>query len=199
MSNKKGLEVAVGTIVLIILAILVFIFAIAIIFDIFGGAEEIKAQIDIKTKSQIEAAMQRTNELVSIPFNVKPTKTGDVASFGMGVKNILTPRDFSASVSFDNAYFPDGKIIPNVLTSTIMEKWLGNFKNIPAFHLGKNDYKLIPITILAYADTGIGPTQKGDYVFNVCIFSEADSEPCDIATLSDVYTGRKYQVVVRVV
>lgn len=199
MSNKKGLEVAIGTIVLIILAILVFIFAIAIVFDIFGGAEEIKAQIDIKTKSQIEAAMQRTNELVSIPFNVKSTKRGDAVTFGMGVKNILSPRDFSASVSFDDAYNPDGSVMGNVDTETVMDTWLGNFRNIPAFHLVKNDYKLVPITILANTNTGFGPTQVGDYVFNVCIFTKETPDPCDTASLSDVYTGRKYQVVVRVV
>ena len=39
MSNKRGIEFAVGTIVLIILAILAFTFALAITFKIFGGAE----------------------------------------------------------------------------------------------------------------------------------------------------------------
>jgi len=199
MSNKKGFEVAVGTIVLIILAVLVFIFAIAIVFKIFGGAEEIKSQIDIKTKSQIEAAMQRTNELVSIPFNVRQTKVGDVVNFGMGVKNIGDPEDFSASICFDAAYYPDGKENAAVDPDSIMDSWLGNFRTIPAFSLGKNEYKLIPITVLANADTGLGPTQKGDYVFNVCIFRKDVPDDCASASLSEVYTGRKYQVVARVV
>ncbi len=199
MSNKKSMEVAVGTIVLLILAILVFIFAIFIAFKIFGGAEEIKSQIDLKTKSQIESAMQRTNELVSVPFNVKQTKIGDAVTFGMGVKNIHESGDFSASISFDNAYYPDGSIIPNN-PELIKNKWLGNFQTIPKFRLKKHEYKLVPVTIVADADIGGTTTKKGDYVFNVCIFLEDEEDKsCDTENLDNMYTNRMYQVVVRVV
>ncbi|RLE47495.1 hypothetical protein DRJ25_02245 [Candidatus Woesearchaeota archaeon] len=197
MSNKRGIEFAVGTIVLIILAILAFTFALAITFKIFGGAEDIKSQIDSKTQAQIEAAMTRTNELVSVPFNIKQIKPGNAVTFGVGVKNILSPRDFSASISFDGAYFPDGNPI-SVDPGIVEEKWLGNFKLVHEFNLKKNDYSIIPITIFASPDVG-GHLEKGDYVFNVCVFDKAVPDDCASASLSDVYTNRKYQVVVRLI
>ncbi len=196
--NKKGFEVAVGTIVLIILGVLVFIFALSIVFKIFGGAEEIKSQIDLKTKSQIESAMMRTNELVSIPFNVRKTKMGDAVTFGMGVKNIYDERDFSAVLSFDGAYYPDGE--PMTFDKELLERnWLGNFKTLPSFYLKKYEYKLVPVTIVAYADTGAGIAEKGDYVFNVCIFADEQPDECTKDNIDSMYTKRIYQVVVQVV
>lgn len=198
MTNKKGMEVAIGMIVLIILAVIVFIFALTIVFKIFGGAEEIKTQIDIKTKSQIEAAMQRTNDLISIPFNIKQVKAGDDETFGMGVKNIHETGDFSAVISFDNAYYPDGAEIQEIEKMFIEENWLGNFKYVPTFKLKKHEYKIIPITLIA--DTNIpGGIQKGDYVFNICVFENSQEEiDCSIANKDQTYTEKIYQVIARV-
>lgn len=196
--NKKGIEVAVGTIVMIILAVLSFIFALAILFQIFGGAEEIKTQIDVQTQSQIEAAMQRTNEIISIPLNIKQVKAGKEAVFGMGVKNIYPSKKFSASLSFDGAYYPDGSKITNIYPDLIEEKWLGNFKTISSFTLEKNDYELIPLTIVASPDIE-SALEKGDYVFNVCVFDKEEPEECTISNKANVYTNKIYQVVVRVI
>ena len=35
---------------------------------------------------------------------------------------------------------------------------------MPAFYLTKHEYKLVPVTVVAYADTGSGRAEKGDYV-----------------------------------
>jgi hypothetical protein len=201
MSNKKGMEVAIGTIILIILAVLVFILAITIIFKIFGGAEEIKSQVDLKTKSQIEASMQRTNEIISIPFKIKSTKPGKDLTFGVGIKNIRETQQFSASLSFDNAYYPDGKEIEEINNNkaAVEINWLGNFKYILPFTLKKHEYKIIPITMIASQNIQ-GGIKKGDYVFNLCFFENTDEKiDCIPENIEYTYTGKIYQIIARII
>ena len=206
--NKKGIELSIGMIVVLILSILIFALSVYLVFKWFKGAEFIKAEIDKQTEEQITAALRAGNTLVAIPVAVRPAKKGDAVNFGLGIKNVGQEGDFSAALSFAGAYATNGN--PIIVDEEYMNKnWLGNFNVVETFHLKKNEQKLMPIQVRAYQAIQEGVlTPKGDYVFNVCVYDKPlqDGMPwaeCSVAqyniAASSYYTGKIYQVTVRVI
>jgi hypothetical protein len=207
-SNKRGLELSIGLVVVFILSIIIFSMAVYLVFKWFAGAEQIKAEIDKQTEEQIVAALRTGNTLVAIPIAVRQTQKGDAVNFGMGVKNVGQEGDFSAAIRFSGAFLPNGNPI-FVDEDYVNTNWLGNFNIINTFRLKKNEQKLVPIQIRAYPTiTTTAATPKGDYVFNVCVYdkplqddrpwAECSARQYEIAS-GNFYTGKIYQVTVRVV
>lgn len=206
--GKKGLEISIGMVVVFILSIIIFSMSVYLVFKWFGGAEQLKAEIDKQTEEQIVAALKTGNALVAIPIAVRQTEKGDAVNFGLGVKNVGQDGEFSAAVSFSGAFLPDGNPI-YVDEIYVNKNWLGNFNIIDTFRLRKNEQKLTPIQIRAYPTiTEAAATTKGDYIFNICVYdkplqnnqpwAECSARQYGIAANS-FYTSKIYQVTVRVV
>ena len=200
MKNKQGLEFSIGMIVTIIIAIVVFILAISFIFKWFGKAETLKAEIDRQTEEQILTVLRQGTSLIAVPLNIKTARKGEAVTFGIGVRNVLERREFSGSVSFSGAYYPDGRQI-DVDETFLEQEWLGAFNIIPTFTLSKNEQKIIPLLVKVGMIKPGKPAVKGDYVFNVCIFPSPEHLPCDPgdpSVMGQVYTNKVYQIVVKV-
>jgi hypothetical protein len=210
MMNKKGFEFSIGMIVGLILSILIFSMSLYLVFKWFGSAEELKTEIDKQTSEEISRALK--TGLVAIPISIQETKRGSAVNFGVGVRNIATEYSFSMAVSFSGAFTPDGKVIP-VDKTHIDQKWLGTTATVDTFTLKKNEEKLIPLMLKADVSTAPGiPTQKGDYVFNVCVYKQqlrydpsGIGQPYAACTKEQFqlsadafYTKKIYQIVVRV-
>ena len=200
MRNKKGIEFSVGMIVMIIIAIVIFIISISFLFKWFGEAEVLKAEIDRQTEEQIKTALRQGTSLVAIPINIKSAGLGDKVSFGIGVRNIVDEQIFSGRIAFSGAYRPDGRDI-SVDRTVVEEEWLGAFAEMPSFTLEKNEMEIIPILIIPGKIEETKLATKGDYVFNVCIYKKGTPrESCDPSVMQDpdLYTGKIYQVTVRI-
>ncbi len=204
--SKKGLEMAIGTVVMLLISVLIFSMSIYFVFKWFGGAEELKTEIDRQTQEQIVSVLKSGNTLVAIPIAIQETGRGKPVTFGMGVRNVAEGKDFSASVSFSGAYDPRGNPIP-VNVDYVEDTWLGNFNVIDTFFLQRNEQKLIPLPLRASTNIAEGiPTPKGDYVFNVCVYpapltpNGQPPAPCSPGQpFGAFYTEKMYQVTVRVV
>ncbi len=200
MKNKKGFEVSITVIVLLILSILIFILAVGLVVKWFGKAENLKAELDRQTEQQILSALRQSNSLVAIPLNIHEVERSETSIFGIGIRNVGSPKAFSGLIRFSGAYNPDGSIISTADPDYIEAHWLGNFRNITTFHLSKNQQKVIPVAVKV--DTHMAENQitlKGDYVFNVCIFDSPSPGICSLNNLGAVFTNRIYQFTVRVV
>jgi len=134
LSRKKGMEIAISTIVTLILGVLIFSLAISLVFKWFGQAEELKAEIDKQTTAQIAAALRAGNQLVAIPISIKEVRRANAATFGVGVRNIAKQKKFSMYTSFSGAYSPQGTRI-SVDAGYIEENWLGAFRTHPHIHI----------------------------------------------------------------
>ena len=207
--NKKGFEMSIGLIVLIILSIVIFSLSLYFIFKWFGSAEELKAEIDRQTGEQITAALKTGNQLVAIPVAVQQAKRGKSASFGLGVRNIAAEKRFSMALDFSGAYYPDGMEIP-VDAMYMNERWLGGFATADIGLLKRNEQRVVPFLIKADLNVAPGvPAPMGDYVFNVCVYDKpltVAAEPparCSIGQFKinseAFYTSKIYQVTVKLV
>ncbi|MBW3018650.1 hypothetical protein KY329_00495 [Candidatus Woesearchaeota archaeon] len=196
--NKKGMELSMTVIVLLIISVIIFILAIGMITNWFGKAEELKGELDRQTEEQINSALSQGNSLVVIPISIKEVKRGDSAAFGIGVKNIGSEKQFSISLGFSGGYSPEGKEYNNIDEVYVEDNWLGTFKEVAPFQLSKNQIEPVPVVVRADNNVAQGiTTPKGDYVFNVCVW-EGQAQECDINMLNQVYSNRIYQVTLRV-
>jgi len=197
MNNKKGLTFSIGFVVMLIMAILIFSLSLYMLFQWFGEAEELEAAIDKQTREQILSALKTGTSLVAIPFSIQETSRGSAVNFGVGIRNIQDQKQFATSISFSGAYDPSGREII-VDEGYVEERWLGQFAQSAPFTLKRNEQQIMPLLIKADTSIGTGTTQKGDYVFNVCVF-EGNPAPCSLGQINNVYTRKIYQVTVRVI
>lgn len=213
MTNKRGFEMSVGLIVLLILSIIIFSLSIYFLFKWFGSAEELKAEIDKSTQEQIINALKSGNQLVAIPLAIQDVKRGNSVTFGIGVRNVAAEKQFSVSSTFSGAYLPNGNIIcksGESCAAYIEEHWLGSFATAPTFSLKKNEQKIIPILVKPDLNIDEGRTSpKGEYTFNVCVYDAplrsdgTPPAPCSAGQFNNnpaaFYTAKIYQVTVKVV
>ncbi len=206
--SKKGLEMSIGLIVLLILSIIIFSLSLYFLFKWFGSAEELKAEIDKSTHEQIINALKTGNQLVAIPIAIQEEKKGSAVTFGVGVRNLAAEKQFSMATTFSGAYLPNGNIVCRAGESCatyIEEHWLGSFATTPTFSLKKNEEKVQPLLIKADLNVDEGrTTPKGDYTFNVCVYdTPTPSGPCNEGQFRNnpavFYTGKIYQVTVKVI
>ncbi|MBI4146719.1 hypothetical protein HY489_05275 [Candidatus Woesearchaeota archaeon] len=202
LPSKKGIEFSIGMVVALIIGVLVFILSVNLLFKWFGSAQELEQEIDRQTQEQILQTLKSGNQLVVIPFTVVDAKRGAMAKFALGVRNIGAQARFGAILSFDEAYAPDGSVISQKNAQFVEQRWLGNFKSVPPFTLKKNQQEVRPLLIRADVNAGQGiPTQKGDYVFNVCVYKDEGQSPpeCKPENRKQFYTEKVYQATVRVI
>ncbi len=213
MTNKKGMELSIGLIVILILSILIFSLSLYFLFKWFGQAEELKAEIDRATHEQILTALKSGNQLVAIPIAIQEQKRGNKVTFGVGIRNLAAEKQFSMAAAFSGAYMPNGNAICTAGESCafyIEEHWLGGFATTPTFTLKKNEEKILPLLIKTDVNIDAGrTTPKGDYTFNVCVYDKKlrdDGTPpaaCSAGQFSynpgEFYTAKIYQVTVKVV
>lgn len=87
--NKKGIEMTISFIVMLILAIAVLAGSLILIDKFFRSAQETKESIDSQTSSQIRS-MLVGGAKVAIPVNRIETNRGELITFGVGILNVLT-------------------------------------------------------------------------------------------------------------
>jgi hypothetical protein len=112
LKNRKGMELAIGFIVTLILAIAVLGGSLVLMNKFFTAAHKEKASIDAQTESQI-LSMLAGGSKVAIPINTIETKVGKLATFGVGILNVL--RDTGDSNDFtitaDDCGLPSGAML----------------------------------------------------------------------------------------
>ena len=156
--NKKGFELSINFIVMLVLAIAVFGFGLYFAKQLFSQGEQIKAQLDKNTESDIEELLSR-GETVAIPISAKTVDSGDLAIFGLGIMNVRGEQEtFSVAITCTKALDRrDNDIVPDPCPAV---------KILPASSsvtLSNNERKVIPIAVVT-KDQPIGT-----YLFKVQI------------------------------
>lgn len=90
--NKEGaIELSIGTIVVIVLAMTMLILGLVLVRSIFSGATDVADMTTTQLKEQVSRLFGEDKKLVVYPdtrhINVK---MGEASGFGMGIKNLLT-------------------------------------------------------------------------------------------------------------
>ncbi len=98
VKGKKGIELSVNFIVVLILAIVTLSMGIVLTYNIFSKAYKMKTDIDAQTKSQINSLLD-SGEQVAIPVYRIKVRPGKSDVFGLGILNTeASGTDFKVKV-----------------------------------------------------------------------------------------------------
>jgi len=90
MRKSGAMELSIGTIVIIVLAMSMLILGLVLIKNIFGGATDITDMTLDQLRNQVSGMFGSNKELVMYPDTLHiDVKGGELSGFGFGVKNIL--------------------------------------------------------------------------------------------------------------
>lgn len=107
--RKKGIEVGINFLVMIIISLVIFIFGLTFAFRFFGQAEKYRAEVDQNTRREIEnIIINQGNRVAAYPTTIE-LYPGKDETIGLGVFSIGFDGDvkFALNVSCDKYIQPD--------------------------------------------------------------------------------------------
>src|SRR3989338_4844401 len=202
--NKRGIELTVNFIVMLILGIAMLSGAIILTTKLFGKAKKYQDQVDSNTQAEIKKLITSSNDQVIIYPARKTMTRKDSATFGVGVQNTLKNTigksdDFTISVAFAKAYTGDKLQLcdsgdettdPDCIKSA-PSTWLkiGNSQKI-----NKNEVKSFHVTVSTQ-----GNPKSAVYVFDVrvCV-GQISSDDCYNQPNDDLYDQTVHKIYVNI-
>ncbi|MBN1502962.1 hypothetical protein JW930_05450 [Candidatus Woesearchaeota archaeon] len=189
--QKKGLELSINFIVMLILAIVIFSFGLVFVAKILSETDRQIGLLPEAEELALDACLNEQN-LVCLPNNKKELEPGKSHVFGLAVQNYAgESKEFSVLVELSLAIDNEG----NEITPIDAAEW--TFQSHEPFMLANNEQmKLtIPFTIPIHAE-------QGEYAFNVNVCFKDDTHPddaekCPDAAYPDLYdTTHKIRIMV---
>ena len=90
MEKRGAMELSIGTIVVIVLAMSMLILGVILITNIFTGATDIADMTNDQLKNQVAQLFGENKKLVVYPNTRKiEAKLGESSGFGIGIKNLI--------------------------------------------------------------------------------------------------------------
>ena len=164
--NRKGIELSVNFIVILILTIVVFSFGLYFTQKIYEGLDKIKADLDSDAEANIRARLDR-GERFSIPISSKETKLGQTVTFGVGLINVR-----SQTAGFDIIAECEGRLGSD---QQEIDKSACDFAEFLVAtsnpQLKPNEKIIVPVAVRV-----LGRGQKGTYIFNIRIGDGTDPD-----------------------
>lgn len=199
--NKRGMELSVGFMVILIITIIIFAGSLYFLRQFYVTTTEFREEIDRDTEEQLLALM-RDGSIVAVSMNKATLPVGKGDYFWIGIQNLLgAEKDFGLVVEFSNAFSPTETRITSADGTFINDRWIAY--NPGPHAIKNNDHASIPIRIVVNREMNSGVTiEKGTFVFNVCVFDATESQvapgPCDGTNLDLWYTKKIYKIFIEV-
>jgi len=99
MNNKKGIELSINFLVIIIMSLLVFFFGARFIYNLGSQATELQEMTVDELDRKIGNLVCEGSEKVCLGFDKKTVKRGELGIFGLRIINILDSQNFDVIVS----------------------------------------------------------------------------------------------------
>lgn len=201
-SNKRGIELSINFLVMLMIAIVVFGFGIFFVGKVFGLGQDITADISANQKKQIEELLLSRGQRVTVVPQTLKLKAGDNGIVSVGVLNILqdtvpaTPsRRFNVQVMYGaDAFIPKGKSAAESLGTRKPVQFSGTTGQIPGNTFTIPSLTLPLVQVKRLTEKVI--VEQDTYVFTFSVSSKGAAPGTHILTLivgqgegSSAFTG----------
>jgi len=169
MKSKKGFELSVNMIVVMVLGITILGIGISIFYNAFNKTIEMRENVDSQNQRQLEALLDDGSPVV-LPFSSKEGERGSYVDFNVGINNeLLDEFDFKVNVEYSySTANPDLAVIFE--NERDCDSQCGPLYNENPFTLQHNEHKYFPIRIII-PKKGV---PSGQYFFNVDVVYDDD-------------------------
>jgi len=166
MKKRGAIGLPINILVIIIISLVIFGGAMALLFKLIGGAEDIKATLDQKTEAELRRLLEIESKRVALPLHTAYLYPGDFHSFGLGILNIEDgTKEFTINIQLSKALDEEEKPM-----EADTSDWL--LYNEGPYPIEENEYEFIPIGVDVPKNAA-----KGTYIFNVNVMD--DGAPYD--------------------
>jgi uncharacterized membrane protein len=159
--SKKGIELSINFIVMLILALAVFAGGLMFAAKFFGQAEKVRSNLDAQTEKQIEKLLDSGSPVV-LPISTKEIFRNKFDTFGLGILAKANGK-YTVTVQQDGAFKKDKTAI-----TTNFESW----RQLPvdSLNLKKNEKgkMLIGVQVPKTVDSGT-------YLFKITVAFESEN------------------------
>ena len=173
---KKGVELSINFIVMIIISLVVFGMGMMFIKKILAGAENTQSAYYQRYENEIQDIVCSTSEIVCIPQETRDYSKGDYPSYAVIITNTLntaSENTFKLAVLFNSAYKTDNSPLcgdpPNEDTCGNPSKWFTNGYDKGDIII-KNNAEVKKAIALA-----VKGAMSGTYVFDVTITADGNT------------------------
>ncbi|MBI4148664.1 hypothetical protein HY490_05210 [Candidatus Woesearchaeota archaeon] len=209
-SHKKGLELPITAIVVLIIAITFLSLVILFIKKGFGTSQELVFAEITKIKDQLRKNLEETGELFVISAGAEiQVKKGTPLDFYIGVRN-TAPKKVCYRVAFRclKPFTPDntcsssgtqgailvGGVEPDGLTRAIGgDKWIPRMN--PELDIPSGDIEVSPATLQI-----AGAVKADTYLMEADIYKALNDEECEAQpnwpTADEPYTSKRFHIIV---
>ncbi|MBU0457543.1 MAG: hypothetical protein ABH824_06045 [Nanoarchaeota archaeon] len=91
--KKAAIDLSINTIVIIIISLVILAGGVSLLYKFIGGAEEIKADLDLRTQDELERLLVDQGKRVALPLHVADIERGKSHVFGIGMLNTLDNKE----------------------------------------------------------------------------------------------------------
>jgi hypothetical protein len=191
--NKKGFELSINFIVILVIAIVIFAGGIFLTNKFFKLAGSHKKQIDHDTQTAIENLLNSGSK-VAVPVYRKEITRGGGDVFGIGIRNTEDVDKFHVIASFDEAYGLNNERL-SASRTYINDNWIIDDLGTIEIDNNMHDIELFIVEVQGNMAPHTS-TKKGTYIFNICVCKTQCDGTCDsgggITTLYDGHIHKVY-------
>ena len=189
-TKKAALDLSVGFLVKLILAIVVFGMGMVIVRNIFSmaGSGDMTRSVDDEVERQIKVLMHSGERIIVFPEEIE-TRPNRAAIFGLGILNVLDkPGEIEFNIEVECHEFVNRRSGTRTSCSDLgydVESWtFQTFQPVFLRRVNKENEAVVSIPVVPSVNT------QGTYVYNVRVTYVDDDEDVE-------YGITKFRVVVR--
>lgn len=171
--NKRGLELSINFIIILILAVVTLFMGIVIFRIMFAGGTQVEKDVSDRTKQEINKLLMRGEENVVLPEFYRQMSIGEVHAFGLGVRNTGPTGEFTVYIT------PKNWALNNLNTKAggpgaDTRGWY--FEKQGPYQIGNNALQVISVPIQVKSNA----QKSWTYVFNVEVKDQSGSRYGDL-------------------
>ena len=159
--QKKGVELSINFIVIIILSIIIFGFGVVFMRNLFSQANDLRDLTFEDIDARIGSLICEGSERVCIGFDRKTIKREEFGVFGLKILNILDTQDFTVTIGHPADYLGFKKDKTEI---DITNPKLTVYPDSRTVNIAKNEEKELGIGVEVPTDA-----VSGTYILNVRI------------------------------
>ncbi len=171
MKKRAALGLSINLLVTVIISLVILIGGIAFLYQLIGGAEEIKTELDVRTQAELERLLIDQGKKVALPYHAATIPRGETHVFGLGILNIDESKfgdEFRLEISLSKALDETKKEYPSPPST---DSWL--FYNPGPFTIKENQHRSEPLLVKVPKDA-----PQGTYIFNVQVICQGEKDLC---------------------
>lgn len=184
--SKKGFELSVGFIVILIITIIIFTSSLVVIKRFWSTTQTIQSSLSTDVQNQIDAVLGQGQAVAVVPAQVDATP-GKQQSVGIGLMNVLKQKTtFYIVIGYSGAFDKNNELIQ--VDPELMQGWLLYNKGPYDLSQGKTDKASVLIEPKFQIDDDVR-TKPGTYIYNVCVIPKDTAHGGNTINV-DSYTER---------